>query len=105
MRLRTAAILSVGLIGGMFALRSLGYHLALSYVEQGVKEIPSSVRFFFIVTAFFYSFWWLLAPAIAGVLYSGKMIACSGQTRLHAGQPFLQLSCDSTRMRSSLSTP
>lgn len=45
------------------------------------------------------------APAIAGVLYSGNMIACSGQTRLQAGQPFLQLSWLSTTIRSAPSTP
>jgi hypothetical protein len=82
LRLRTAAILSFVLIGGMFALRSLGYHLALSYVEQGVKEIPSSVRFFFIVTAFFYSFWWLLAPAIAGVLFTVALLTSQSRQRL-----------------------
>lgn len=79
MRLRTAAILSVVLIGGMFALRSAGYHLALSYVEQGVKEIPPSVRFFFVMTAFFSSFWWVLAPAIVGVLFTVALVSPSHQ--------------------------
>ena len=37
------------------------------------------------------------APAMAAALYSGNMIACSGQTRLHAGQPLRQLSGCSTR--------
>jgi hypothetical protein len=74
LRLRTAAILSVVLIGGTFALRSTGYHLALSYVEQGVKEIPPSARVFFVITAFFYSFWWMLAPAIVGVLFTVALL-------------------------------
>jgi len=82
LRLRTAAILSVVLIGGMFALRSGGYHLALSYVEQGVKEVPPSARFFFIITAFFYSFWWLLTPAIVGVLFTVALLTSQSRQRL-----------------------
>ncbi|HKV78524.1 MAG TPA: hypothetical protein VJP02_10310 [Candidatus Sulfotelmatobacter sp.] len=79
MRLRTAAILSVVLIGGMFVLRSAGYHLALSYVERGAKEIPPSVRFFLVITAFFYTFWWLLAPAIVCVLFTVVIFSQSRQ--------------------------
>ncbi|MFO0796553.1 MAG: hypothetical protein U0804_03690 [Gemmataceae bacterium] len=45
------------------------------------------------------------APAIAADLYSGKMIACWGHTRLHAGQPFLHWSWFSVTIRSRLSTP
>ncbi len=45
------------------------------------------------------------APAMAADLYSGKMIACCGQTRLHAGQPFLHWSWFSVMIRSSESTP
>jgi hypothetical protein len=43
--------------------------------------------------------------AMVGVLCWGKMIAFSGQTRLHAGQPLRQLSGCSTRIVSALSTP
>jgi hypothetical protein len=82
LRLRTAAILSVVLIGGIFALRSAGYHLALSYAEQGVKEIPPSARIFFIITAFFYGFWWLLAPAIVGVLFTVALVTSQSRQRL-----------------------
>ena len=82
MRLRTAAILSVVLIGGMFALRSAGYHLALSYVGQGVKEIPPSARIFFVITAFFYSFWWILAPAIVGVPFTVVLLTSQARQRL-----------------------
>jgi hypothetical protein len=82
LRLRTAAILSVVRIGGMFALRTAGYHLALSYVEQGVKEIPPSARIFFIITAFFYSFWWLLAPAIVCVLFTVAILTSQSRQRL-----------------------
>ena len=81
MRLRTAAILSVILIGGMFALRSVSYHLTLSYVEQGVKEIPPSARMFFVITAFFYSFWWMLAPAIVGVLFTVALLTRQSRQR------------------------
>jgi len=81
LRLRTAAILSVVLIGGMFALRTAGYHLALSYVGQGVKEIPPSARIFFVITAFFYSFWWLLAPAIVGVLFTVALVSSQSRQR------------------------
>jgi hypothetical protein len=45
------------------------------------------------------------APAIAGALCWGKMIAFAGQTRLQAGQPLRQLSGCSTRMFSAPSTP
>jgi hypothetical protein len=82
LRLRTAAILSVVLIGGMFAMRSAGYHLALSYVEQGVKEIPPYARIFFVITAFFYGFWWLLAPAIVGVLLTVALVTSQSRQRL-----------------------
>ena len=82
MRLRTAAILSVVLIGGMFALRTAAYHLALSYVEQGVKEVPSSARIFFIIAAFFYSFWWLLAPAIVCALFTVAILTSQSRQRL-----------------------
>ena len=47
----------------------------------------------------------LSAPAIAAVLYSGNIMALSGQTRLQAGHPCLQLSGLSTRMRPSASIP
>jgi len=82
LRLRTAAILSVVLIGGMFALRSAAYHLALSYVEQGVKVIPPSVRIFFFITAFFSSFWWVLSPAIVGVLFTVALVTSQSRQRL-----------------------
>jgi hypothetical protein len=65
----------------MFALRSVGYHLALSYVEQGVKEIPSYARIFFVITAFFYSFWWLLAPAIVSVLFTVALLTNQSRQR------------------------
>ena len=81
MRLRTAAILSVVLIGGMFGLRSAGYHLALSYVEHGVKEIPPHARVFFVITAFVYSFWWILAPAIVGVLFTVALLTNQSRQR------------------------
>ncbi len=45
------------------------------------------------------------APAMAGVLWPGNTIAFAGQTRLHAGQPFLQLSCCSTSTSPPSSTP
>jgi hypothetical protein len=80
--LRTAAILSVVLIGGMFGLRSAGYHLALSYVEQGVKETPPYARVFFVITAFFYSFWWILAPAVVGVLFTVALLTSQSRQRL-----------------------
>jgi hypothetical protein len=63
-------------------LRSAGYHLALSYVEQGVKEVPPSARFFLIITTFFYSFWWLLAPAIVGVLLTVSILTSPSRQRL-----------------------
>jgi apolipoprotein N-acyltransferase len=66
----------------MFALRSAAYHLALSYVGQGVKEIPPSVRFVFVITAFFSSFWWILAPAIVGVLFTVALVTSQSRQRL-----------------------
>jgi hypothetical protein len=82
LRLRTAAILSGIFIGGMFALRSAGYHLAISYVEQGVKEIPPSARMFLVITAFFYSFWCILSPAIVGVLFTVALVTSQSRQRL-----------------------
>jgi type II secretory pathway component PulF len=66
----------------MFALRTAGSHLALSYVEQGVKEIPQSARIFFVISAFFYSFWWLLAPAIVCVLFTVAILTSQSRQRL-----------------------
>lgn len=44
-------------------------------------------------------------PAMAAVLCCGKMMAFSGQTRLHAGHPLRQLSGCSTRIVSAPPTP
>jgi hypothetical protein len=66
----------------MFALRSAGYHLAISYVEQGVKEIPPSARMFLVITAFFYSFWCILSLAIVGVLFTVALLTSQSRQRL-----------------------
>ena len=69
MRYRTAAILSVVLIGGMFVLPVAAKAVLSGYVEHGLV-IPLYLRIFFGFAAFCLSFSWLLALPIVGVLFT-----------------------------------
>ncbi len=66
MSFKMAAILSVALVGGMFAISSATEHLALWYVAHRVETIPAWQRLFFGIGAFCASFRVLLAlPTVA----------------------------------------
>ncbi len=69
MRLRTAAILSVVLVGGMIMLPRAGGAVARWYVEHPV-EIPLYTRVFLEISIFFAAWWWLLALPTIGVLFT-----------------------------------
>lgn len=69
MRFRTAGILSALLVTAMLALPRVAGHLARSYVEQGIKTIPSYQRPFFELAMFFGSWWWVMAPLTVSVLF------------------------------------
>jgi len=66
---RTAAILSVVLVGGMFMMPHAGYAVAQWYVEHPV-EIPLYARLFLGVSSFFASFRILLALPTVAVLFT-----------------------------------
>jgi hypothetical protein len=70
MRFRTAAILSVVLVGGMFATSIAGGALARWHLGRGELEIPNYERMFFGIAAFCSSFRVLLAIPIVSVLFT-----------------------------------
>ena len=70
MRFRTAAILSVVLVGGMFVAPIAMRHVALAYLAQGVKTIPPYQRIFFGIGAFCASFRVVLAIPILAILFT-----------------------------------
>jgi len=70
MSFRTAAILSVVLVGGMFLTSIATEHLALWYVAHGVETIPVYQRVFFSMGAFCASFRVLLALPTVAVLFT-----------------------------------
>ena len=70
MRFRTAAILSVVLVGGMFATSIAGGALAHWHLGRGDVEIPNYERMFFGIAAFCSSFRVLLAIPIVSVLFT-----------------------------------
>jgi hypothetical protein len=76
-RYRTAAILSVTLIGGMFGLPAVAMAVLRPYMEQGVA-IPIYERILFGVAVFCLSFRWLLALPILSVLFTVAAFTHSG---------------------------
>jgi hypothetical protein len=70
MRFRTAAILSVVLVGGMFATSIAGGALARWLWEHGNGGLPIYTRMFLEVAAFCSSFRVLLAVPIVSVLFT-----------------------------------
>ena len=70
MRFRTAAILSVVLVGGMFATSIAGGALARWHLGRGDVEISHYERMFFGIAAFCASFRVLLAIPIVSVLFT-----------------------------------
>jgi hypothetical protein len=68
MRFRTAAILSVVLVGGMFATSIAGGALARWHLGRGDVEIPNYERMYFGIAALCSSFRVLLAIPIVSVL-------------------------------------
>lgn len=70
MKFRTASILSLVLVVAMFALPRAAGYLARSYVEQGIKTIPSYQRPFFELAMFFGRWWWVIAPLTVSVLFT-----------------------------------
>jgi len=81
MRFRTAAILSVVLVGGMFVIPILMEHVALAYVAQGVKTIPFYVRILFGIGAFCASFRVLLALPTVAILFTIAIFSSQAQAR------------------------
>ena len=81
MRFRTAAILSVVLVGGIFAASSAGGALACWYVERGDVEIPIYTRMFFSIAALCASFKVLLALPMAAVLFTSAIFTNQARPR------------------------
>lgn len=77
MRYRTAAILSVVLIGGMFGLPAVAMAVLRPAMEQGVP-IPIYERILFAVAEFCLTFRWLLALPILSVLFTVAAFSHSG---------------------------
>lgn len=70
MSFKMAAILSVALVGGMFAISIATEHLALWYVAHGVDTIPAYQRLLFAIGAFCASFRVLLALPTVAILFT-----------------------------------
>ena len=68
MSYRTAIILCVVLIGGMFLVPAFAASLANHYAEQGLY-LPLYLRIYFGVSAFLLTFRFLLIPPIITVLF------------------------------------
>ena len=69
MRYRTAGILSVVLVGGMFILPVVANAVAVRYLDQGLA-IPLYTRILFGVAVFCLSFRWLIAIPAVAVLFA-----------------------------------
>ena len=69
MRLRTAAMLSIVLVGVMFALPRAGAALANWYVEHPVR-IPLYARVFLEIGIPFSAWWWIFTPVTVSILFT-----------------------------------
>ena len=78
MSFRTAAILCVVLIGGMFAVAFAGPAVFRSYADSSA-EIPSYVRGFIGVSIFCVEFKWVAALPIIGVLFTFAALTTYGR--------------------------
>ncbi len=82
MRIRTAAVLSFVIVGGMLAMPRAAGHLARWYVARGIETIPSYQRLFFGLAMFVGSWWWALAPMTVGVLFTIALVS----SQMHSGR-------------------
>ena len=80
MRSRTAGILSIVLIGGMFALPNAGQAVANWYLVHPV-EIPLYARIFLGISVFCVTFRWLLALPTVAVLFTIAIFATEARRR------------------------
>jgi hypothetical protein len=76
---KTAIILCIVLIGGMFVLPAFGASLANHYAEQGLY-LPLYLRIYFGICAFLLSFrFFLIPPIIAGLFLTAALTGKSGR--------------------------
>lgn len=78
MSYRTAIILCIVLIGGMFVLPAFAMSLANHYAEQGLY-VPFYLRVYFAFSVFLLTFRFFLIPPIVAVLI--LIAALTGKSR------------------------